>query len=80
MGIGKASARSLIAAVKADPTVKGRADMRDEIGAAVNLLNEWLSKHDVQMSQAAPDFAATKAAQFKAFTDALPDPVVDQTP
>lgn len=78
MGIGKQQARSLIAALKAGTT--GRAEMRAEVAAASDILHQWLNNHDVQMNQAASDFAATKAGQFKTFTDALPDPTVDPTP
>ena len=70
MGIGRQSARDLIAAVKAVTT---REQMRDQVGDAVNVLQEWLAKRDAQDVALPAEFAATKAAQFKTFTDALPD-------
>lgn len=78
MGIGRQQARSLIAALKAGTS--GRAEMRAEMAAASDILHQWLNNYDVQMNQAASDFADTKKAQFKTFTDTLPDPAVDQTP
>lgn len=71
MGIGRQEARALLANVKAGTT---RATRRDEVAAAVDLLNEWLSKRDAQDAEAAGDFAATKAGQFRTLVDALPDP------
>ena len=78
MGIGRQQARALIAALKAG--TPGRMSLRAEIGDAVDILHQWLNNHDAQMNTAAVDFAATKAGQFKTFTDALPDPAVDQAP
>jgi hypothetical protein len=37
----------------------------------------WLAKLDAADASAPADFAATRTAQFKTFTDALPDPAVD---
>jgi hypothetical protein len=70
MGIGRQAAKDLITAVKAATT---RARMRDQIGDAVNVLQEWLAKRDAQDAAAPADFAASKAGQFKAHLDALPD-------
>jgi hypothetical protein len=77
MGIGRQSAKDLIVAVKA---ATNRDQMRVQIGEAVNVLQEWLSKRDAQDTTATADFAATKAAQFKAHLDAIPDVVLDPDP
>lgn len=75
MGIGKQQGRAALDAIKAGTT---RAQRRAEVADAAQLLIDWLAKFDAQENTAAADFAATKATQFKNFTDALPDP--DQLP
>jgi hypothetical protein len=77
MGIGRVQARALIAAVKAGAN---RTQCRVQIGDAVNLLNDWLAKRDVQDAAAVVGFAADKPAQFNTFVDSLPEIPVDQTP
>lgn len=58
-------------------TTPTRAQLRKYAAASVDAWNEWLSKFDAQDSAAPVDFATSKAAQFKTFTDALPEPVLN---
>jgi hypothetical protein len=74
MGI-LATARADFAAFKA--TSPTRAQKRRYVAALVTAGQEWLAKHDAQENAAAADFAASKAAQFNAFVDALPEPALD---
>lgn len=53
-----------------------RAQMRKYVAAMADAGQEWLAKFDAQDAAAASDFAATKTAQFKTFTDALPEPAM----
>lgn len=77
MGIGRVQARADLAAIRAVTT---RAQMRDEVAAAVGVLQDWLAKRDAQDAQAVSDFATSKPGQFSTFVAALPDIVPDQTP
>lgn len=76
MGIGKQGAKDLIVTLKAGTA--DRAALRSELGDAINVLQTKASAIDGQLSQAASDFAATKAGQFATFVGALPD--VGDTP
>lgn len=71
MTIGKQQGRAALDAIKAGTT---RAQRRAEVADAAQLLTDWLAKFDSQDNTAAAAFAATKTAQYKTFTDALPDP------
>jgi hypothetical protein len=57
-----------------------RAQLRKYVAALVTRGQEWLAKRDAQDASAASDFAASKAAQFSNFTDALPDPTLSVAP
>lgn len=74
-----ATARTDFDAVRAafvTATTPNRAQRRKYVAALVDAGNEWLAKFDAQDNAAPSDFAATKAAQFKTFTDALPEPAL----
>jgi hypothetical protein len=75
MGIGRQQFLTVdLPALKAGTA--NRAALRRQVAGLVTAGQEWLAKFDAADSAAASDFAATKAAQFKTFTDALPDPVL----
>jgi hypothetical protein len=78
MGIGRQQARALIDAVRTGTANRRR--LREEIGDAINLLQDLTAKLDVQAAGAERDFAASRSAQFNTFVDALPEPPTDQTP
>ena len=77
MGIGRVQARAAIDAIRAGTT---RAQMRQQVAEAAELLQGWLIRRDAQDVEALPAFAASKQAQFNTFVAALPDVPVDQTP
>ena len=58
----------------ASPT---RDQLRKYVAAMVTAGQEWLNKRDLADNAAPADFAASRSAQFKTFTDALPDPTLD---
>ena len=58
-------------------TIPTRAQKRRYVAALVTAGQEWLNKHDAADAAAPAEFAATKAGQFKAFTDGIADPVLD---
>ncbi len=78
MGIGRVQARALIDAVRAGTS--SRAQLREELVDAINLLQTKLTGLAVQLATAERDFAASKPGQFNTFVDALPEPPTDQTP
>lgn len=57
-----------------------RAQIRDDVATLVNAAQDWLSRNDAQGNGAQAAFAEDRAAQFRAFVDALPEPPADQTP
>ncbi len=77
MGIIKTATDDLTAAFTAFKGGKTRNQKRAYVAALVNAGNEWLAKFDAQESSAPKDFAATRAAQFNTFTDALADPALN---
>lgn len=82
MGIIKTAADDFDAALAAfkATTSPTRAQRRKYVAALVTRGQEWLARFDAQDNAAPADFAASKAGQFKAFTDALPDPQLDANP
>ncbi|HEY1086484.1 MAG TPA: hypothetical protein VGE37_02275 [Archangium sp.] len=60
----------------ANPTAN-RDQKRKFLAAMSNAVNELLAKRDAQDNSAPGDFAASRQAQFKTFTDALPEPTLD---
>jgi hypothetical protein len=77
MGIGRQQGRAALQAIRA---ATNRANARDEVAQAVAILNEWLSKRDMQDAAALQGFADSRTTQFDNFVQALPEPTVDQTP
>lgn len=61
-------------------TTPNRAQLRRFVAATVDAGNEWLAKRDAQENSAPVDFAASRTAQFKTFTDALPEVALDADP
>jgi hypothetical protein len=78
MGIGRVQARALIDAVRTGTANRRR--LREELGDAINVLQDLTAKLDVQAAGAEKAFAADRPAQFSTFLDAQPLPDVDQTP
>lgn len=78
MGIGRQQARSLIDAVRAGTVNRRR--LREEVGDAINLLQDFSARLDAQASTAEKDFAASRQGQFNTFVDSLAEPPIDQTP
>jgi hypothetical protein len=66
-----------LAAFKAANPGATRAQVRRYVASLHDASGEWLSKRDAQDSAAFADFAASRQALFKAFTDALPEPSID---
>ena len=58
-------------------TTPTRTQRRRYVAALVTAGQEWLARFDAQDNASAADFAASKAAQFNAFVDALPEPALD---
>ena len=54
-----------------------RAQKRRYVAALVTWGQEWLARFDAQENAAPVDFAASKAAQYNTFLDALPEVVPD---
>lgn len=79
MGIIKTAADDFDAALAAfkAATSPTRAQRRKYVAALVTRGQEWLARFDAQANAAPADFAASKAGQFRAFTDALPDVALD---
>jgi hypothetical protein len=77
MGIGRQQARALIDAVRTGTANRRR--LREELGDAINLLQDLTAKLDVQAAGAEKAFAADRQGAFNTFVDALPEPPVDQT-
>lgn len=78
MGIGRQQARTLIDAIRAGTA--SRKQLRNQVGDAVDLLNDFIAKLDRQEATATTDFAASRQGQFNTFVDALAEPPIDQTP
>lgn len=79
MGIYKQAAddaEALLIAFKTNNPGAGRSQRRRYAALVAERIGEWLRQVDMQDNNTAADFALSKAAQFKAFTDALPDPVL----
>lgn len=77
MGIGRQQGRACLAAIRAGTN---RANARSQVADAINILQEWLAKRDVQDAESYRGFAESRPTQFDNFVDALPEPTVDQTP
>lgn len=77
MGIGKQEGRACLAAIRAGTN---RANSRAQVADAIAILQEWLTKKDVQDAEAFAGFAASRPSQYDTFLAALPEPTVDQTP
>jgi hypothetical protein len=78
MGIGRAQARALIDAVRTG--TPNRRRLREELGDAIDVLQDLTAKLDAQRATAERDFAADRPGQFSTFLDAQPIPDVDQAP
>lgn len=77
MGVGRVAARAAIETIR---LATNRAQMRVQMGEAIELLQGWLIRRDLQDAEALPAFAESKQAQFNTFVAALPNVPVDQTP
>jgi hypothetical protein len=75
MGIGRQAFLAALPGLKAGTA--NRTQLRRQVAGLVTAGQEWLAKFDAAINTTAADFAATKQAQFNAFTDALPDPALD---
>lgn len=71
---------AMVAAWRAVNPTATRAQLRKYIASAVTRGQEMLAKRDAQDAAAPAAFADLKAGQFKAFTDALPDPTLSTPP
>jgi hypothetical protein len=75
MGIGRDQFKDVaLPALKAGTA--NRTQLRRQVAGLVTAGQEWLARFDAQESAAPADFAATRTAQFKTFTDALLDPTL----
>ena len=78
MGIGRDQFKNVdLPALKAGTA--NRAQLRRQVAGLVTAGQEWLAKLDAAENAAPADFAASRSAQFKTFTDALPDPALGAT-
>jgi hypothetical protein len=78
MGIGRQQARALIDSVRTG--TPNRRRLKEELEDAINLLQDFKAKLDVQEANAEKAFAADRRGAFNTFVDALPEPPTDQTP
>lgn len=53
-----------------------RAQLDKYVQAIIDAGNEWMVKRTTQNVDALSGFADSRQAQFKTYTDALPDPVL----
>jgi len=73
MGVGKQQGKATIDAIKADPSVTNKQHLRNQIADAITILQVKLYALDMQLNQAASDFAVSKQTQYDNFVNALPD-------
>ena len=73
MGAGKQHGKAVIDALKADVSIDTKQKLRNQIADAITVLQVKLYALDMQLNQAASDFAVSKQNQFDNFVNALPD-------